>query len=97
MRRPRRALRLAGVLSLLALALPGGSAGAAGIYDGPTPQLPCGPGSLPETGIQGRVPKAEVDSGRAAKGYRCNTVQVSHFGATGGFQVHRRQHVAVPT
>jgi hypothetical protein len=89
MRRPRRVLRLAGVLSLLALALPGGSAGAAGIYDGPTPQLPCGPGSLPETGIQGRVPASEVASGRAAKGYRCNTVQVGHFGATGGFQVHR--------
>jgi hypothetical protein len=89
MNSPRRVLRLAGVLSLLALALPGGSAGAAGIYAGPTPQIPCGPGSLPETGIQGRVPAAEVASGRAAKGYRCNTVQVSHFGATGGFQVHR--------
>src|SRR4051794_32294133 len=85
----RRGLRLLAALSLLALALPGSSADAAGIYAGPTPQLPCGPGSLPETGVQGRVPKAEVDSGRAAKGYRCNTVQVSHFGATGGFQVHR--------
>ena len=89
MTRRRRALRLAAALSLLALALPGQSAGAAGIYAGPTPQIPCGPGSLPETGIQGRVPLAEVESGRAAKGYRCNTVQVGHFGATGGFQVHR--------
>ena len=90
MSRPHRLLRLAGALSLLALALPAGQAGAGtGIYAGPTPQLACGPGSLPETGAQGRVPKAEVDSGRAAKGYRCNTVQVSHFGATGGFQVHR--------
>jgi hypothetical protein len=89
MTRPRRLLRLAAALSLLALCLPGGSAGAAGIYAGPTPHLPCGPGSLPETGIQGRVPAAEVSNGRAAKGYRCNTTQVSHFGVTGGFQVHR--------
>ena len=35
------------------------------------------------------MPKAEVDNGRAAKGYRCNTTMVSHFLATGGFQVHR--------
>ncbi|MEA2484738.1 MAG: hypothetical protein QOC55_2685 [Thermoleophilaceae bacterium] len=89
MTRPRHVLRLVAALSLLVLALPGDTAGAAGIYAGPTPQLPCGPGSLPETGTQGRVPAAEVASGRAAKGYRCNTVQVSHFGATGGFQVHR--------
>ncbi len=89
MNRPRRVVRLAGVLSLLALTLPGSSADAAGIYSGPTPQIACGPGSLPETGMQGRVPKAEVDSGRAAKGYRCNTVQVGHFGATGGFRVER--------
>jgi hypothetical protein len=83
-------LRLVGALALVALALPGGGAAQAdGIYAGPTPQIACGPGSLPETGIQGRVPKSEVDSGRAAKGYRCNTVQVGHFGATGGFQVHR--------
>ena len=82
--------RLLGALCLIALALPtGSSASAAGIYDGPIPQTACGPGSLPESGISGRVPTSEVDSGRAAKGYRCNTVQVGHFGVTGGFQVHR--------
>jgi len=59
------------------------------IYDGPTPQAPCGPGSLPETGAQGRVSRADVDSGRAALGYRCNTTQVGRFGATGGFRVER--------
>ena len=80
--------------SALALALtsaaPGQAAGAAATPP-PTPQIACGPGSLPETGIQGRVSKADVDSGRAAKGYRCNSVQIGHFGATGGFQVHRFQ------
>ena len=83
-----RVLRLAGALCLLALVVP--AAPASAFPDPPaTPQIACGPGSLPESGIQGRVPKSEVDSGRAAKGYRCNTEQVGHFGATGGFQVHR--------
>ena len=75
----------------LVLALPGGpvSNAASGIYTGPIPQQACDKQSLPETGTQGRVPNAEVVSGRAAKGYRCNTTQVAHFLATGGFQVHR--------
>ena len=55
----------------------------------PTPQLACGPGSMPEEGIQGRVSKAEHDSGRAAKGYTCNAVEIGHVAKTGGFQVHR--------
>jgi hypothetical protein len=55
----------------------------------PTPVAKCGPGSLPETGTQGRVPTADYTSGRAAKGYRCNTRQVSHQGSTGGFKVQR--------
>ncbi|HEX7166403.1 MAG TPA: hypothetical protein VF230_05410 [Acidimicrobiales bacterium] len=55
----------------------------------PTPRAQCGPGSHPETGAQGRVPKAEVDSGRAAEGYRCNAVQVAHVGETGGYKVER--------
>lgn len=54
-----------------------------------TPTATCGPGSLPETSTQGRVPKADFESGRAAKGYRCNTAQVSHQGASGGFKVIR--------
>jgi hypothetical protein len=56
---------------------------------GVTPRAICGPGSLPETGRQGRVPKADYDSGRAAKGYRCNTVELGHYGTTGGFRVVR--------
>jgi hypothetical protein len=59
------------------------------LYDGPTPQLPCDSQSLPETGAQGRVPKAEVDNGRAAKGYTCNTALVGQQGNTGGFRVER--------
>jgi hypothetical protein len=55
----------------------------------PVPRAHCGPGSMPETSTQGRVPKADYDSGRAAKGYTCNTRQVAHQGASGGFKVLR--------
>ena len=54
-----------------------------------TPQAPCGPGSMPETSWQGRVPAKDVADGRAAKGYTCNTQSVSHFGNAGGFRVAR--------
>ena len=49
----------------------------------------CGPGALKETSIDGRVPSADYSSGRYKQGYRCNTTQVSHQGATGGFKVER--------
>src|SRR4030088_3231888 len=58
-------------------------------YAGPTPQLACDAQSLPATGTQGPAPQAEVDSGRAALGYRCNTAQVGTFGDSGGFRVER--------
>jgi hypothetical protein len=74
---------------LLALPAVHPSQAAATLYTGPTPQLACDHQSLPETHTQGRVPLAEVENGRAAKGYRCNTQQVAHFLATGGYQVHR--------
>ena len=61
----------------------------------PTPQGKCGPGSRPETGIQGRVSPEDHDSGRAAKGFTCNTTQVGSYlrpnalGTVGGFKVER--------
>ncbi|MCW2607746.1 MAG: hypothetical protein JWO60_2439, partial [Frankiales bacterium] len=62
--------------------------GAAGI-PASTPKAVCGPGSLPETGRQGRVPLADYSNGRAAKGYTCNAQQVGHIGTTGGFKTFR--------
>jgi hypothetical protein len=59
------------------------------VSGGPVPSATCGPGSLPETSTQGRVPQADYDSGRAARGYRCNTVQVGHQGDSGGFKTLR--------
>lgn len=60
----------------------------------PTPQAApsadCGPGSRPETtDLQGRAPTADFESGRAQRGYTCNTRQVSHHGASGGFKTIR--------
>jgi len=54
-----------------------------------TPRAECREGSYPEPGMQGRVPREEVDSGRAAKGYRCNLSVIGRSGSTGGFRVHR--------
>ncbi len=50
-----------------------------------TPQGPCGPGSLPETGLQGRAP----GDGTATDGFRCNVQVVGSAGASGGFKVER--------
>lgn len=63
------------------------------------PKANCGPGSMPEHGIQGRVSREEMESGRAAVGYSCNTELVGSYksailptntlGTIGGFKVHR--------
>lgn len=53
------------------------------------PKAKCGPGARPETSIQGRVPSADFASNRVARGYMCNTRQVSHFGTTGGYKAQR--------
>src|SRR4051812_17428957 len=43
------------------------------------PQLPCRPGDSPETDLQGRVPPTDIQTGRAALGYRCNLELVGKF------------------
>jgi hypothetical protein len=61
----------------------------------PTPRASCGPGSRPETGIQGRVSPEDHQSGRAAQGFTCNTELVGQYshpspmGTVGGFKVER--------
>jgi hypothetical protein len=61
----------------------------------PTPKADCGPGSRPETGLQGRVSPADHASGRAAKGFTCNTKLIGSYskpnaiGTVGGFKVLR--------
>ncbi|HEX4871297.1 MAG TPA: hypothetical protein VFV27_03200 [Nevskiaceae bacterium] len=95
---PVRLAPAAAVLLSLSLAACGGSSGTAAPTAPPvgaTPKAQCGPGSRPETGLQGRVSRAEHDSGRAAQGYTCNTELVGAYttpnarGTVGGFKVER--------
>ena len=61
----------------------------------PTPKAECGSGSRPETGLQGRVSPEDHESGRAARGFTCNTALVGSYakpntmGTVGGFKVER--------
>jgi len=98
----RQRFLASGLAAVTGLVLTHAAAGASGPTAGgiSTPaavkDAVCGPGSLPEK-TQGRVPSADYTSGRAAKGYRCNTAVVAHFGTTGGFKALRytdhQQHV----
>jgi hypothetical protein len=49
-----------------------------------TPRAHCGPGSLPETGLQGEVPLVDQLYGRAQQGYRCNLALVGRYAGNGG-------------
>ncbi|MBF4162065.1 hypothetical protein ISG29_10205 [Nocardioides sp. CBS4Y-1] len=85
-------LLAAGALVAGAMSLGGTTSVAGTDPSGPgtaVPRAHCGPGSRPETSIQGRVPQRDYDTGRAAKGYTCNTRQLAHHGSTGGFKVQR--------
>jgi hypothetical protein len=92
-RRPVR--RLVAVVAALAVAgtmlgLTGTGSATGDAFPAPTPQAECGPGARPETTPrQGRVPTSDYESGRAARGYECNTEQVARHGQTGGFKVQR--------
>ncbi len=47
------------------------------------PRANCGPGSLPETGMQGDVSAADRDSGRSKQGYRCNIALLGGYTGRG--------------
>ena len=91
MTRRHQLLRLACAALLgSALALPVSSSAAPPSGDpAPTPAARCGPGSRPETGLQGDIPQADVTSGRVKQGYTCNAQLVSHIGVGGGYRVER--------
>jgi hypothetical protein len=81
----------AGVLGLLALpgsaafARPGGPPQRT-VFEGPVPRAQCGPGSNPETALQGQVPRADRESGRSSQGYSCNLDLVGRYGPSDGFE-----------
>lgn len=85
---------LAATAAALTLLLGGAAVSAPGAPTAPTPAGECGPGSRPETALQGQVPAADHASGRAAEGYTCNTELVGEFapagvGTVGGYKVER--------
>ena len=90
-RRTGTAIAAATGLALLLPALDGLSLARAQELATPpaTPQGECGPGSIPEPGMQGRVPADDVEAGGAAKGYLCNMEVVGTHGPSGGFKVER--------
>lgn len=53
------------------------------------PKATCGTGSRPEPGIAGRAPAADFASGRALRGYTCNTRRVGGLPGAAGYKVHR--------
>src|SRR5688500_90256 len=82
----RRAVGLlpAAVLTVLTVAFPL-PAGAGGAISVATPRAVCGPGSVPEQGMQGRMAAADYHLG-----VRCNLELVGHTGPPiGGFRTHR--------
>ncbi|MEE4021958.1 hypothetical protein V1Y59_02615 [Gordonia sp. PKS22-38] len=48
------------------------------------PEAECGPGSLPEPGLQGDVSAEDRNSGRSRLGYRCNMSQLGTVRGAGG-------------
>ena len=70
-------------------AAPGASMAQAGQAPPVTPRADCGPGSNPTSGMSGQVPRADVDAGRGANGFTCNTELVGRQGVSGGFKVER--------
>ena len=55
----------------------------------PVPRAECGPGAVPEPGMQGRVPADDVEAGGVEDGYRCNVEVVGREEGPGGFKVER--------
>src|SRR5256714_15228101 len=78
-----------GVLGLLVLPVAaafGKTVPQRSVFEGPVPRAECGPGSNPETGLQGQVPLADRESGRSSQGYACNLDLVGRYGPASGFE-----------
>lgn len=53
------------------------------VFEGPVARADCGPGSLPETDLQGRVSLEDRVSGRSQVGYSCNLEPVGQYQGLG--------------
>lgn len=93
--RSRARLMVAAVVALtlaasallgIVVAHPSGASGLA-VFEGPVSRAACGPGSMPETALQGEVPRADRDSSRN-RGYRCNLELLGHYQGEGASWVN---------
>ena len=69
-------------LGMAGIATPGAATAATDTIAA-VPAAPCGPGSRPETGLQGQVPAADRISGRSRQGYTCNMEKVGQHQGEG--------------
>ena len=58
------------------------------VFEGPVARADCGPGSMPETAIQGRVSMEDRLSGRSQQGYSCNLELVGQHQGKGASWQH---------
>lgn len=65
-----------------------GAADSARGDDGVAARADCGPGSRPEPGIQGRVPRSHRESGRSLRGYECNLELLGQYQGEGATWVN---------
>lgn len=77
------------MLAVVVLTIPGATASAddrefLDVGTVSVPRADCGPGSNPETGLQGDVPAEDRNSGRSTDGYSCNTHLVGQYRGQGG-------------
>src|ERR1051325_4362604 len=83
----RGRLLVSSVLLLAPLTAPG-VASSGESYASDVPRATCGPGSSPETGMQGQVPLADRQSGRSQRGYSCNLELLGQYQGEGTTRVN---------
>ncbi len=67
----------------LAVTLPVGASAQGEPFESTVPRATCGPGSWPESELQGQVPLAERQSGRSKQGYTCNLELLGQYQGEG--------------
>ena len=86
---PATAVAHESATELLLAPAPGAQMAQAVRAPAPTPRANCGPGSNPTSGMSGQVPAADVQAGKGANGFTCNTALLGRHGDAGGFKVER--------
>jgi hypothetical protein len=53
------------------------------VFEGPVSPAQCGPGSMPQDGLDGEVPLADRLDGRSSRGYSCNLKPIGQYQGEG--------------